>query len=54
MARVKWTTHALENVNDIAEYIAKDSQRYASAQVERFFERTKILEDFPKSGRMVT
>ena len=53
MGAVKWTALALENVNDIAEYIAKDSQRYASAQVERFFERTQILEDFPNSGRIV-
>lgn len=53
MVRINWTTYALENIQDIAEYISKDSVRYAYVQVERFFERVKILEDFPKTGKVV-
>lgn len=38
---------------NIAEFIAKDSETYARIQVERFFEETEILESFPLSGRIV-
>lgn len=50
---VKWTLLALNDVEGIAEFIAKDSQHYASLQVEKFFLRSEALEQFPYSGKMV-
>lgn len=53
MAKVIWTANALENLDDIAEYIAKDSLHYAELTVERLFSSTKILKKYPLSGRIV-
>jgi addiction module RelE/StbE family toxin len=53
MVEVNWTTQSLEDIDNIAEYIAKDSRRYAEIQVEEFFNSAKSLEEFPKSGREV-
>ena len=53
MAKVAYTEQALSDINDIASYIANDSVRYASLQVEKFFKRAEILEQFPLSGRVV-
>lgn len=53
MVEVNWTTQSLEDIDNIAEYIAKDSKRYAELQVTDFFDSAKNLEEFPKSGRVV-
>ena len=53
MARVRWTPQSIADIEQIAEYIAKDSQVYASIQAERFFEAVKILEEQIRSGRIV-
>lgn len=53
MAEVRWTDQALYDIENIAEFIAKDSETYAKIQVERFFEETEILESFPLSERIV-
>lgn len=53
MAKVIWTANALENLDDIAEYIAKDSQHYAEITVAKLFSSTKILKTYPLSGRIV-
>jgi addiction module RelE/StbE family toxin len=53
MARVRWTPQSLNDIEHIAEYIARDSQVYASIQTERFFEAVKVLEDQIKAGRIV-
>ena len=53
MAEVKWTNQAIEDINNIAEYISKDSKKYARIQVDNFFNRTEVLEKFPYSGRIV-
>jgi toxin ParE1/3/4 len=37
MVEVKWTEQALADIQSIAEFIAKDSENYASIQVSRFF-----------------
>ncbi len=50
MVEVRWTLQAIE---DIANYIAKDSSKYAVIQVEDFFEAALILENYPYSGRIV-
>jgi len=53
MVEVNWTLQSVEDINSIAEYIAKDSLKYAKLQVERIFARVEILETAPLSGRIV-
>jgi toxin ParE1/3/4 len=53
MAEIRWTDQALLDIENIAEFIAKDSETYAKIMVERFFEEAEILENFPLSGRIV-
>ena len=51
--RVRWTEPALEDMEGIQDYIAKDSIFYARQFIERIFEVTKNLETFPELGREV-
>ncbi|MBI3518941.1 MAG: type II toxin-antitoxin system RelE/ParE family toxin [Bacteroidetes bacterium] len=53
MVEINWTEQSLEDMNNIAEFIAKDSIKYANIQVELFFERTHILKTMPLSGKIV-
>ena len=52
MVEISWTEQSLEDINNIAKYIAKDSVKYANIQVELFFERTHILKTMPLSGKI--
>jgi len=54
MAKVVWTDSAINDLNDIGEYIAKDFIRYAEITVERLFNAVDILEKYPDSGKMVS
>lgn len=53
MVEVRWTDQALYDVDNIAEFIAKDSIKYAKIQVERFFDKVIILNTHPRAGRVV-
>jgi toxin ParE1/3/4 len=53
MVEVNWTINALEDANHIAEFIALDSEYYASMVIESFFNRIVILEENSYAGRMV-
>jgi toxin ParE1/3/4 len=53
MVEVKWTNQSIEDINNIAEFIAKDSVKYARLQVNIFFDTCLILEQFPNAGRIV-
>ena len=53
MVKVVWTDSAIYDLDEIGEYIAKDSERYAQITVERLFNSVDILEDHPKAGKMV-
>lgn len=53
MAEVNWTDQSLNDILNIAEFIAKDSEKYAKVQVGRFFEAVAVLEKQPKAGRIV-
>lgn len=50
---VVWSPKALEDVDAIAAYIARDSPAYASAVVGKILETTRSLSNFPFSGRVV-
>ena len=54
MVKVVWTDSAIYDLNDIGEYIAKDSERYAQLTIDRLFNSVDILEEHPRSGKMVT
>lgn len=48
-----WSHSALTDIDEIAEYIHRDSPFYASVVVEKIQNRTKELPAQPRSGRMV-
>jgi plasmid stabilization system protein ParE len=50
---VVWSPEALEDVEAIAAYIARDSRFYAGAVVERILATAAGLNQFPQSGRLV-
>ncbi|MBA7529002.1 hypothetical protein ES705_21194 [subsurface metagenome] len=53
MVKIKWTHHALEELDDIANYISKDSPKYAQILVKQIYEIVSHLKQFPKLGRKV-
>jgi len=53
VGKVIWSPASLEDVDSIAEYIARDSADQASLFVIRLLEATDRLQDFPSSGRVI-
>ena len=53
MVKVIWTESAIQDLNDIGDYITQDSERYAALTVERLFNSVDILEEHPNLGKMV-
>jgi len=51
MAKIIWTEPALDQLDDIAEYIALDNPLAARELVARVFKSVARLEQFPNSGR---
>lgn len=52
MVEVVWSSQSLNDINEIAEYISKDSFQYAEEQVKQIFQKAKRLEQQPLIGRM--
>jgi plasmid stabilization system protein ParE len=52
--RVGWTEAALEDLSATAEYIARDSPRYASTFTRNAFAASDTLTEFAHSAREVT
>lgn len=53
MVEINWTKQAVKDIDNIAEFIAKDSEHYARIQVRRLILSTKSLEWFPKRGKII-
>jgi addiction module RelE/StbE family toxin len=53
MVRLNWTFQAKDDLKAIAEYISRDSKRYAKLQVTRLKNRAKILKTQVRSGKIV-
>jgi plasmid stabilization system protein ParE len=53
MVEVSWTDQAMEDIANIADFIAKDSEKFASIQIERFFKQAELIEKNPFAGRIV-
>jgi toxin ParE1/3/4 len=50
MAQIIWTEPALQDLNEIAEYIALDKISAANKLVQKVFSTTDRLEEHPKLG----
>jgi plasmid stabilization system protein ParE len=53
MAQVIWSAEALRDLEDIAAFIARDSEHHAAMFVQRIIDATDRLADFPQSGRVI-
>ena len=53
MARLNWTELSINDLTNIAEFISKDSFKYATIQIKRIRERARILKTKPFLGRIV-
>ena len=53
MAEVVWAPSALEDIESIAEYIARDSADQAALFVARLVAATGRLALFPRAGRVI-
>ncbi|MDW7680138.1 MAG: type II toxin-antitoxin system RelE/ParE family toxin [bacterium] len=51
--RVVWSPEASDDLESIAEYIAKDSDAYARAVVTKILHVTRNIKKFPFIGRVV-
>jgi len=51
MAQIKWTEPALNDIDEIAGYIALDKPAAAKKLVSDIFNSVKRLKKFPESGR---
>lgn len=50
---VKWTSHAKRHLRHIHDYIKEDSPLYAKRVSKAITQKTLVLNDFPKLGRVV-
>jgi len=53
MVKVVWTQRAIYDLEDIADYISKDSVKYASLTLEKLIDTASIIELNPLIGRIV-
>jgi plasmid stabilization system protein ParE len=53
MAKIIWSPRAVDDLDEICTFIARDSDHYARQFAQRVVEIVESLPSFPKSGRMV-
>ena len=53
MVEINWTELAVQDLKDIYDYIAQDSEKFALLTVNKFYFEADYLKDFPKIGRIV-
>jgi len=53
MVEIIWTSSALTDLNEIGEFIALDSPKYAEITVNKIYSRVGILPKSPRIGRIV-
>lgn len=53
MAEIIWSENAMKDIEEIAEFIAQDSEYYALLIVEKIYHSAQRLIGFPKSGRKI-
>jgi toxin ParE1/3/4 len=50
---IKWTNRALQDLQEIYEFIARDSLRYAQIQIESIQDVVSNLQKFPLMGHIL-
>ena len=53
MVEVQWLIEAQEDLREIYDYISKDSERYASRQIEKIYDRVYDIRRHIRSGKIV-
>lgn len=53
MVKIIWTERSLKDLNEIGEYISKDSLNYAKLTLEKLIDTTKLIETNQLIGRVV-
>ena len=53
MAQVTWANAAIDDLQRLREYFEPASPRFAEKLMDQLISRTRMLVDFPQSGRMV-
>jgi plasmid stabilization system protein ParE len=53
MAEVIWSPEAIQDLEQIAAFIARDSEYHAAMLVQRLVDATDRLARFPESGRII-
>lgn len=53
MVKLIWTDQAINDLGDIGDYIAENSDKYAKLTVKKLLESPDILKTFPQAGRVV-
>jgi toxin ParE1/3/4 len=53
MVEIIWTDNAIQDLNEIGEYIGNDSPKYAELTVSTLFNTPSILRDHPRAGKIV-
>ncbi|HCY41287.1 MAG TPA: type II toxin-antitoxin system RelE/ParE family toxin [Prolixibacteraceae bacterium] len=53
MVEIIWTDSAIQDLNEIGEYIFLDSPRYSELTVSSLFDAPSILINHPKAGKIV-
>jgi toxin ParE1/3/4 len=51
--RVEWSRRALQDLENIAEFIGRDSPTYAGTVIKKIVSQTRMLAQFPRTGRKV-
>jgi len=54
MVKVVWTQRSLFDLEDIGDYISKDSIRYAKLTLEKLIDSASLISNNPLIGRIVT
>ncbi|WP_072981283.1 type II toxin-antitoxin system RelE/ParE family toxin [Leeuwenhoekiella palythoae] len=53
MVQINWTYRSKIDLEDIFDYISRDSKKYAQIQILRILKRTQILKKLPYSGKVI-
>jgi addiction module RelE/StbE family toxin len=53
MVRIVWTELSIQDLREVFDYIATDSNRYATITVDKIYQRVQSIASSPYIGRVV-
>ncbi len=53
MVEIRWLDEAKNDLNEIFDYIALDSKKYASRQIEKLIAKTQLVKRLIRAGKVV-